>query len=83
MSPKPVFSLDLSGDLKETSPHTIMDQFFMPFHLYMPNAAAGRWLGFKVNKVEEVVLSRIILKYQEKLCEYMAQVFIHSSRESL
>lgn len=70
-------SLDLPQAAVSTETSTLMDEFFMPFYLYMPNAA-GRWLGFKISEVEEVVRSRVVRKFHEQLQKHMAKVFLHS-----
>jgi hypothetical protein len=57
---------DLPEDPED--PRTITDMFYLPFYLYMPEVA-GRWMGFKIFKVQEIVLNRIVKSFLQRLSE--------------
>jgi hypothetical protein len=53
------------------------DYFYMPHYMYLPQLA-GRWMGFKVSEVQEVVVRRIVavfikrlLKEEREVCFYV------------
>lgn len=54
-----------------------LDQFYMPFHLYMPEIS-GRWAGFKISAPSKVVISAIIKKFHVEFKARMAEVLFCS-----
>jgi hypothetical protein len=55
--------------------------FYLPFYLYMPEVA-GRWMGFKIFKVQEIVLNRIVKSFLQRLSENEKKVLYHDFTNS-
>lgn len=65
---------DHSGYPEEDS-KGITDDFFLPFYLYLPQVA-GRWMGFKICEVQEIVVERIVRLFHEQLEMHENKVFL-------
>ena len=60
-------------EIPDEKPEEIEDKFFLPFYLYMPQVA-GRWMGFKVSEVQEIVLNCVIRLFFTELGKYEEKV---------
>lgn len=63
-----------SSNLDQADKHT--DEFFYPFHLYMP-PEAGCWKGMRITGCKEVVLSIIVQKFHRQLQGYKNKVSLY------
>jgi len=62
-----------SDDSEMIDDSEMTDDFFVPFYLYASNLA-GRWMGFKVCDVKDVVLGRIVRLFLKQLEEHEAEL---------
>ena len=62
--------------LFEDSPKDTIDHFYMPSYMYLPQVA-GRWMGFKIYEVQEVVVRRIVAKFIKRLLEEEREVYYY------
>jgi len=44
----------------------LIEMFFLPFHMFIPSVA-GRWMGFKVSEVQNIVVRRIVRLFFNQL----------------